>query len=1474
MSVGGSIVTDMGYFAGGGGVARGEENYYTKGAGDVSADRNGVWGGKLAETWGIAGKEVEGDQLETIYGKWVAPDGTKLGRQAPSAGGVFRPVGEQLEEWKAAHPGALPEAIADARKSIEGKARDANLGIDLTFSAPKSWSIEHTAAWREEIEAESRGDVEEAARFKSIRVGIEEAFESANEAFMRAVESSATSQVGHHGGVGVAGRWQKVEKLAYTSFFQFTSRAIQPQLHIHNPIVNRVVCEDGQIRSVDTDDLLAHRHMFSAIADRAGAEKLAAMGFEMEMRLDDRERPAWEVKGISREMVETVSERRMVIRGKFKEQLAEAEASACRELTDPERWRLKQAITKQTRQRKSTAVPVPKLLERVQEQIQSKLATGLGPIAARARVAVEARERAAERGESIETGTWSERDVLSRAVDQITQRQSTWTRDDLFLQIQENLPIMGVTDGDQITAILNRLTDRALQDVGLVTQTSGREGIDVPLELGGAGTYIRPTEQRFSSTGSLAAERALREAAEVNNRHRVPARQMEEWLDRHDRYRTAGADQRAAAVGLMSSGRSIATFEAPAGTGKSFTLGAVAEAWADLSGGGRVHGLAPSERAAQVLEDDGVKVTANTAKWLAAQERIAGGKAMRGDLPFRVNFRDVVVIDEASMVSTEDIKAVREIVEAKGARLVLAGDQEQLSSVEAGGVLGILDGYAETYRLTDVRRFASEWEAAASLRLRAGDVSVLDEYERRGRIVDCESEVAAIDQAARDAFADMLDTSDYVRSDGKVVERPDGREVMVVTRTNQQAAAASAAIREWLVAAGRVQEAGVELEEHGGIAGKGDRVACRENNFRLGVTNRRLYTVHEVHADGGISVISHRTQEIHELPAWYVSKHVASGYAGTANAVQGISIDRTRDVFDGSENRAGAYVPLTRGAELNVAYVAVAKKDEDPSKARVEKEYQAAGGGEVRHRVHEFDGSKERPTGRAVLADCLKRDGSADAAAIVMLDRDDERLKSMATLHGLREDAVERACVTRTLGWLGELATLGLIDEGDHARLISDQGMTQLSNLLRTIEQEGHDPKASLTHAVLAPPGVVPPWVPEGQHRGFTTKGGKPVDSIARVLQARIGWTYAEATGAKPGVAVPSEARMPAGLPEPVEQYLRRIDEAQDNRRRELGTQVAEEAPAWAVSRLGPVPAEPTERLQWEHKAGLAAGYRESRGWTDELRAVDNTPGISTPERRAAWHQAADAIGYSEDSREEAGLSEGQLRNRIMAFRNEQKWAPAHADEALKSASREVDEARTEALLAKDASDAEFWRKEEANRRDDAEVLGRTAEARDAWSEETAAAYALYKRAVDELEERGLDPVGQESDRMTTAEWMAAQTDEVEDPEEVLEVDIRDEVRDRELAAGFEDRSGDLAMVETVGPERRDQAAYEYAPAYPTEEERLEMDDRAAAVADLIADRRSQEESVDLSEVDAYEPVEVPQQREQVAEFGEMSVER
>ena len=53
-------------------------------------------------------------------------------------------------------------------------------------------------------------------------------------------------------------------------------------------------------------------------------------------------------------------------------------------------------------------------------------------------------------------------------------------------------------------------------------------------------------------------------------------------------------------------------------------------------------------------------------------------------------------------------------------------------------------------RLEEVRRFSHAWEREASLRLRAGDVEVLAEYDRRGRIKDgSRAEMIAVGHSRR-----------------------------------------------------------------------------------------------------------------------------------------------------------------------------------------------------------------------------------------------------------------------------------------------------------------------------------------------------------------------------------------------------------------------------------------------------------------------------------------------------------------------------------------------------------------------------------------------------------------------------------------------------------------------------------------------------------------------------------------------------
>jgi ATP-dependent exoDNAse (exonuclease V) alpha subunit len=50
----------------------------------------------------------------------------------------------------------------------------------------------------------------------------------------------------------------------------------------------------------------------------------------------------------------------------------------------------------------------------------------------------------------------------------------------------------------------------------------------------------------------------------------------------------------------------------------------------------------------------------------------------------------VIVIDEASQVSTADLARIWQVADAAGARIQPVGDTEQLGPVEAGGIFRVL----------------------------------------------------------------------------------------------------------------------------------------------------------------------------------------------------------------------------------------------------------------------------------------------------------------------------------------------------------------------------------------------------------------------------------------------------------------------------------------------------------------------------------------------------------------------------------------------------------------------------------------------------------------------------------------------------------------------------------------------------------------------------------------------------------------
>ena len=208
-------------------------------------------------------------------------------------------------------------------------------------------------------------------------------------------------------------------------------------------------------------------------------------------------------------------------------------------------------------------------------------------------------------------------------------------------------------------------------------------------------------------------------------------------------------DQAAAALSVLTDGRRVSVINAPAGPGKTWVLATAGRAWAG-SGLGRVIGITPSQSARNTLAA-GVPESYNCAQFLG---HLPGRRGARG--PVRLYPGDLVAIDEASMVANPDLADVISQAAASGAKLILAGDTQQLQAVENGGGLSLLAGALGFVQLAEPVRFRVGWEQAASLRLREGDSSVLAEYGQHARIRGGEPE-QMMDAAAAHHLALALD---------------------------------------------------------------------------------------------------------------------------------------------------------------------------------------------------------------------------------------------------------------------------------------------------------------------------------------------------------------------------------------------------------------------------------------------------------------------------------------------------------------------------------------------------------------------------------------------------------------------------------------------------------------------------------------------------------------------------------------------
>jgi ATP-dependent exoDNAse (exonuclease V) alpha subunit len=275
-------------------------------------------------------------------------------------------------------------------------------------------------------------------------------------------------------------------------------------------------------------------------------------------------------------------------------------------------------------------------------------------------------------------------------------------------------------------------------------------------------------------------------------------------------------------------------------------------------------------------------------------------------------------MDEGSMVATPDLADVITQAAVAGAKVILAGDTQQLQAVENGGGMSLLAdalGYAQ---LTQPVRFRAAWEQQASLRLRDGDTSVLAEYDQHGRIIGGEPE-QMMDAAAAAYVA--LSTG--------------GTDTLLMAADHALRRELNRRIREDLITLGIVSGSPAVTIADGAQASPGDLIICTRNDHstEAGEPGRTLANGDLLRIEAitrhGLLVrraldADPRTGQRRWTDRHFVfnsCKDAELGYAVTDHAAQGRTVTVGLAVITGTEDRQHDYVALSRGTDVNLAYV-------------------------------------------------------------------------------------------------------------------------------------------------------------------------------------------------------------------------------------------------------------------------------------------------------------------------------------------------------------------------------------------------------------------------------------------------------------------------------------------------------------------------------------------------------------------------
>jgi hypothetical protein len=769
-------------------------------------------------------------------------------------------------------------------------------------------------------------------------------------------------------------------------------------------------------------------------------------------------------------------------------------------------------------------------------------------------------------------------DAAGAVVTTVAEHHSTYGRQNLLAEAHRMLHGVRFASPDDRVAVAEHIAELAIARSVMLTPSPLHHTPERYVRPDGSSRLHPESRVVYTTEALLGAEARLLEAARSLEAPRVSVAVVAEVTGANlpGRDYKLSVDQALTVEKIATSGRVLDVLVGRAGTGKSTAMAGLRAVWEQSHGPGSVIGLAPSAAAAHVLGDELGIETENTAKWLTEYRRIPELAARRDRLALnlarhayprspsaarlrarlaetdqaiserRLKPGQLVMIDESSLAGTFSLDELVSASTTAGSKILLLGDHGQMSSVEAGGAFSLLvkDRGDLVPELTDVRRFSSEWEKAASVELRAGNTSAIAAYEAHARVTsgDRENLLEAI-YAAWKTDVEAGKSSLIIAGDTATVAELNRR-----ARTDR-------------VAEGIVGDSGLTLAD-GQRAGIGDEIVSRQNNRLLTtgkswVKNGDHFVVAATNSDGSMAVRRGYGGAEAVLPADYVAQHLELGYATTSYRSQGRTVDTTHSLVSPTTTREVLYVAATRGRQSNMLYVDTSF-DPDPATGH--------------------DGTISPQSASEVLAGVLANEG-ADLAAHEVLATAQRHIEDFSVLAAGYETLARAGQQQR---WGDLLGRSGL----EPRRLVQVRQSSAYGPLLaalRHAEAHGFDVEQTF-------PGLV------------AIRPFDDVEDPAAVLHDRVErWTQILGSSRRAGAnLIAGLIPRAAGVTDPdMARGLEERDEAMQRRARALAEQAIEQGQTW-VRRLGIPPTEPHARERWIEAVTTVVAYRDRWNIDDE----------------------------------------------------------------------------------------------------------------------------------------------------------------------------------------------------------------------------------------------------------------------------------